>query len=233
VSADPNGIGFIGLPYILNARALKIIECDLFYDPSPFAIKSEEYPLARRLYLYTPERPKSPFVSDFVEYALSDGAQPVVEREKFVSQVIQPDVDNTQDARLVAAGLFTQSSEMLRDLLRTTRGASRLSVTFRFRSGSEKLDSKATRDLERLARFMKTSAAQGKELFLLGFADNRGDYKTNQGLSQRRAEAVAEGLRAKGVRATLVKGFGEEAPVACNTTDVGSERNRHVEVWLR
>jgi outer membrane protein OmpA-like peptidoglycan-associated protein len=80
---------------------------------------------------------------------------------------------------------------------------------------------------------MKTPAAQGKELLLLGFADSRGSYKANQGPSQRRAEAVAEALRSKVVRVALVKGFSSEAPVACNTNDIGAERNRHVEVWWR
>jgi phosphate transport system substrate-binding protein len=121
IASNPNAIGFIGLPYVLSSRALKILECDLAYEPSPFAIKSEEYPLARRLYLYTPERQGSSFVGDFVEFALSDEGQQVAEKEDFVNQSIQPDSANTQQARLVAAGLYTQDSEALKDLLRTTR----------------------------------------------------------------------------------------------------------------
>src|SRR5262249_37768636 len=140
VAADPNGIGFIALPYVLNARALKIRECDLSYEASAFTVKSEEYPLARRLYLYTPEKPSSSLISDFVQFALSDEGQQVAEREKFISQAIQPDVADTQEARFVAAILSSQSLTTLRDFAQTTRGASRLAVTFRFRTGSERLD---------------------------------------------------------------------------------------------
>jgi phosphate transport system substrate-binding protein len=233
VAADTNGIGFIGLPYILNARALRVRECDLAYDPSPFAVKSEEYPLARRLYLYTPEKPASKFVGDFVQFALSDAGQQVAQKEGFVSQEIAIDSTNTQEARLAAAGLSAHGTAILHELLQTTLTASRLSVTFRFHPGSERLDTKALRDVDRLARFMRTPASQGKSLLLLGFADNHGSYRANEDLSRRRAEAVAKALRGAGVTVAEVRGFGEEAPVACNTTPAGSERNRHVEVWLR
>ena len=55
VASDPNGIGIISLAYLRNAKALNIqTACGLITRPSRFAMKTEEYPLTRRLYLYTP-----------------------------------------------------------------------------------------------------------------------------------------------------------------------------------
>jgi phosphate transport system substrate-binding protein len=52
-------------------------------------------------------------------------------------------------------------------------------------------------------------------------------------LSKARARAVATLLGQDGVRVAVVKGFGEEAPVACNRGAAGLEKNRRVEVWLK
>ncbi|MFY9989453.1 MAG: phosphate ABC transporter substrate-binding protein, partial [Rhodoplanes sp.] len=57
VANDENGIGFVGFAYVRNARALAIgTECGLAYEPKEYAVKTEEYPLARRLFLYTPQK---------------------------------------------------------------------------------------------------------------------------------------------------------------------------------
>jgi outer membrane protein OmpA-like peptidoglycan-associated protein len=50
------------------------------------------------------------------------------------------------------------------------------------------------------------------------------------GLSEKRAGAVANYLKAKGVPASRIriKGFGETAPVATNDTDEGRAQNRRV-----
>ena len=54
VAKDPGAIGFIGLPYINKNHPLNIAStCGLLSGPSKFTVKTEEYPLARRLYLYT------------------------------------------------------------------------------------------------------------------------------------------------------------------------------------
>jgi phosphate transport system substrate-binding protein len=37
----------------------------------------------------------------------------------------------------------------------------------------------------------------------------------------------------RGIKPSLVNGFGREAPIASNETEEGREKNRRVEVWLR
>src|SRR5690606_17066269 len=53
VSQDPQGIGFIGLPYIRQARPLAISAGDSQpMLPSTELVATEDYPLSRRLFLY-------------------------------------------------------------------------------------------------------------------------------------------------------------------------------------
>jgi outer membrane protein OmpA-like peptidoglycan-associated protein len=44
---------------------------------------------------------------------------------------------------------------------------------------------------------------------------------------------VASALRKRGATSPVAVGFGAAAPVACDTTPQGLEKNRRVEVWLR
>jgi outer membrane protein OmpA-like peptidoglycan-associated protein len=40
-------------------------------------------------------------------------------------------------------------------------------------------------------------------------------------------------MRQEGINPVLITGFGQELPVADNSTLDGQEKNRRVEVWLR
>lgn len=63
-----------------------------------------------------------------------------------------------------------------------------------------------------------------------GHTDSRGSDDYNMGLSERRAAAVSQYLRNKGVASSRVttKGYGESAPIADNNTDDGRAQNRRV-----
>ena len=65
-----------------------------------------------------------------------------------------------------------------------------------------------------------------------GHTDSTGDEGYNLGLSQRRANSVANYFTSKGVdgRRLLVTGFGESRPIADNGTDAGRAQNRRVEI---
>jgi OOP family OmpA-OmpF porin len=69
-----------------------------------------------------------------------------------------------------------------------------------------------------------------------GHTDSVGSDAYNQRLSERRAQTVADALKAGGVsssRITDVKGYGESRPVANNDTEAGRAQNRRVEVIVR
>lgn len=67
-----------------------------------------------------------------------------------------------------------------------------------------------------------------------GFTDSTGSAQYNLRLSQQRAEAVAKYLESQGVSAArlIVRGYGEQYPVASNKTAQGRQLNRRVEVTL-
>ena len=232
VAGESSAIGFIGFAYIGKARPVAISECKLSYAPSAFAVKTEEYPLARRLFLYTPEA-HSAEVEDFLAYAGSDAAQRIVAQNGFVDLGIEPDGARTQAPRRIAALPALGRLQIVEQFLRVTEQATRLSVTFRFRPGSADLDNRAVFDLNRLAAFMSTPQWKQRKLLLMGFTDADGNYEGNLHLSRERAEAIRGMLAERGVTAVTAQGFGPEAPVACNDGDSGKNKNRHVEVWVQ
>ncbi|WP_175887304.1 OmpA family protein [Burkholderia contaminans] len=72
------------------------------------------------------------------------------------------------------------------------------------------------------------------QVTVTGYTDSVGDDAYNLVLSQRRAESVANYLKAQGlrVRSWSVTGRGKAAPVAPNATPEGRATNRRVEISL-
>jgi outer membrane protein OmpA-like peptidoglycan-associated protein len=69
-------------------------------------------------------------------------------------------------------------------------------------------------------------------LTLQGHSDSTGRRAHNLRLSEARAMAVAEALRAEGLVVDRVEGLGPDQPVAANDTVEGRARNRRVEIHL-
>jgi outer membrane protein OmpA-like peptidoglycan-associated protein len=72
----------------------------------------------------------------------------------------------------------------------------------------------------------------GIKISIEGHTDNVGLAATNKKLSQDRAKAVMDALVAKGIISTRMsyQGWGQEKPVADNSTDDGKAKNRRVEI---
>lgn len=221
VAADPSAIGFVGLPYVresVAAVALSSDEGGLALLPTPFTVSTEDYPLSRRLYLYTPTTKDDSWAREFVDFAISDAGQRVVAENGFVSQTPRSEKVRSEPFQPAAYRALAGEGE-------------RLSLNFRFESGRDGLDNKAVRDLERLVRWLAANPA--REVVLVGFADTSGDAKRNTALSLQRARSVERELLSRGIRPAEVKGLGQALPVAANTTEDGRNRNRRVEVWVR
>ena len=239
VQKDPSAIGQIGLAYIGGAKALNLSECGIAYGPSPFSVKTEEYPIARRLFMYAPERLKTPFTAAFLDYIQSEEGQAKVLSADSVGLSIEDSGScKAKDHRLAqtrAAAIKAQRPATVGDYLKATEGAERLSVTFRYRTGAsgQVVDNRALSDIKRLARFVGSTEIQDRDLLLFGFADSIGAYGANCRLAQARADAIAGMLRNAGVEVALAKGVCEEAPVACDDSSKGNAKNRRVEAWLR
>lgn len=221
VAADPNAIGFIGLPYIHSAKAISIAAPGAKgLLPNLLTVATEDYPLSRRLYLYTPGNSQNKLARPFVEFALSKQGQDVVGNIGFVSQNI----------KLEPATVAEDAPRGYRAL---TQGALRASLDFRFRTGKSDLDNKALVDLDRMAVFFSDFRYRGSDVLLLGFADNTGVRVANMQLSRDRAKTVKDEFERRGLQPSIVEGFGPELPVASNESEEGREKNRRVEVWLK
>jgi PiT family inorganic phosphate transporter len=221
VSGDPSAIGFIGLPYVLDAKAVAVKDGDAAaLLPTAFTIATEDYALTRRLYLYSDDDPANPLTLAFTAYAQSDDGQKMVQEAGFVSLAIR-----SENPTMPPGAPDRYNTEF--------KGAARLSVDFRFRAASADLDTKALRDLDRMVSYLATPANHGRQVLLAGFADNQGAEGANQSVSKLRAEAVNTALKQRGLIPAVVDGFGSALPIAPNASPEGRERNRRVEVWLR
>jgi OmpA-OmpF porin, OOP family len=67
-----------------------------------------------------------------------------------------------------------------------------------------------------------------------GYTDNTGDPADNLQLSQQRADNVMEELSRLGVDASRMsaKGYGQENPMADNSTEEGRQKNRRISLWV-
>jgi peptidoglycan-associated lipoprotein len=100
-----------------------------------------------------------------------------------------------------------------------------------FATDSDRLSQKAGRSLTRLgASFLEDRRSRG--LSLEGHADRRGTDRYNDALSQRRAQAVKDYLRALGIPARKIRmrHFGEHRPLDPADNEPAWARNRRVSI---
>lgn len=98
-----------------------------------------------------------------------------------------------------------------------------------FETNSYILKEESFVELNLLVEFLWTK--QQVEIEIAGHTDNVGANSYNQTLSENRAKAVAEYLKERGISVYRYKanGYGEERPVADNSTVDGRQLNRRVE----
>jgi phosphate transport system substrate-binding protein len=220
VSQDPQGIGFIGLPYVRQAKAVAIVDGDSQpMLPLNSLIATEDYPLSRRLFFYLPPSSSNPWAKALVDFAQSSKGQAIVAANGFIAQQVQ-------------AMTVEPRPSMPDDYQAIARDAQRLSVNFRFEEGSASLDNKARQDVQRVVAYIKSHNQLDKQVTLVGFGDAKNDPQRAALLSKLRAMAVRRELVKNGVVLRDIRGFGAQMPVAANTADEGRIKNRRVEVWV-
>jgi phosphate transport system substrate-binding protein len=246
VAADERSIGFAPEALVeTNVNTLRLRGgCGIEQTASAFSIKTEDYPLARRLFIFTPY-PLEGYSRRLVNFIKAD------DRADEALSLLLPDAGGDEvphsatDQRIEPVRDDHAGSEHVRetdaDPLARRRFADmaarteRLSLTYRFASGSEELDTKARQDIQRLARYLQ-KAPTPPQLLLAGFTDDVGSASANLELARKRADAVRHELVALGAqryaRDVQVEGFGKVLPVACNDTELGRQKNRRVEVFV-
>jgi outer membrane protein OmpA-like peptidoglycan-associated protein len=100
-------------------------------------------------------------------------------------------------------------------------------VSVKFATGSAVLDPEARAALDRTLECLKEGRYE-----INGHTDSVGNSAANQRLSEARANAVVDYLRAKGVDAKrmIAVGFGDTRPIADNATAEGRARNRRITI---
>ena len=242
VTSDAFGIGFSSFADKGTAKAISLRgSCGILSEPTKFSIKTEEYPLSRRVRAYTPERVLPEVAEGLVAYLGSDAAQMPVEQAGYVSLNVAVKSVNDQGLRFANAILVDNDEIDLNDLREMAKllvDADRLSTTFRFIEGSSTLDARAERDVERLRDWLVGEDLTNMEIILVGFTDNNGKLSVNMALAEQRAQQVLNELAAIAPNGMLeqidvkVVGLGETSPMACSDAPRGRFVNRRVEVWI-
>lgn len=242
VANDPGAITLTSAALAGDAKTLPIRQvCGPLSVPTNFAIKAEEYPLARRVLMYTSTQELSQSVKELLSYAGSTDAQTQYIDVGFFGQSVENVPMSLQGSRLASAILQTETAEVFeatRKLTQTLTLADRLSTTFRFEAGSTELDNKSRRDAVRVAEYLTQDENAQREILLFGFTDSVGRSDLNQLLSLQQANSISDAIvsassgRISADRITVTS-YGSIAPVGCNDTAEGRNSNRRVEVWLR
>jgi OOP family OmpA-OmpF porin len=102
-----------------------------------------------------------------------------------------------------------------------------------FEPGSVEITEEAGEILDRIAEILPDCLHVPMEIG--GHTDSQGREEMNLGLSQSRADAVLNGILARGILVTnlTARGYGETRPIADNDTEEGRERNRRIEFLLQ
>ncbi len=139
---------------------------------------------------------------------------------------------------LIGKYMDRQAEELEEDLegAEVERVGEGIKVTFDsgilFNFDSAELTPSARENIENLASTLKKY--EDTNILIEGHTDSQGSDQYNQNLSEERAESVAEALTKLGIRNIRINeiGYGEEQPVADNSTAEGRQQNRRVEVAI-
>jgi phosphate transport system substrate-binding protein len=242
VAKDPWALAVTGRAAAGAARSLPLTDsCGFALLPNRLAVKAEDYPLTLPVYLLTPRRRLSLMAREFLDFLALPAAQAAIASGGYIDRSPERQPMTADGLRLINAIQGAGEETTLADLKRLVDlmdGADRLSLTFRFKDGSDEMDATSQENLADLARLIEIGSFRNSDLILSGFSDGYGAAAANLALSQSRADAVLAALRRIAPaedEAALPRtvAFGEALPMACDKTPAGRRLNRRVELWVK
>lgn len=229
VAADPLAIGFVSLraPLPEGVRAIAVSEGGQAIAPSRLGVLSEDYPLTRRLYLYGGQM-MGALSRSLALYSMTLSGQRAVDRAGHLALTLRP------GRRVVEVSGPGDYREIVGNAVRLP-----ISLRFNFSAGDSGgaatsiYDSRTTRDIERIAAFMRLPPYRDRKLVLVGFVDpDAGSSVASLLVSNDRADMLAQELMALGVAVESARGMGNRLPVVRSAANRSRYRNERVEVWV-
>jgi outer membrane protein OmpA-like peptidoglycan-associated protein len=164
--------------------------------------------------------------------AQAQNAQAQAQSAQAQAQDAQAQAEIAKNQALTAQQQLADAQRQLADLQakKTERGMVVTLGDVLFDTGQATLKPGADLVLGRLAAFLNSNPQT--KILIEGHTDSRGSDDYNEALSERRAQAVADALMAKGVpqESLRTRGRGKAYPVATNDTPAGRQQNRRVEI---
>lgn len=238
ISQDENAIGYVSIAFKRGAQAVNLTnECGIAMEADEFSAKTGEYILQRPLYFYVRSDTVSDPARDFLTWAKSPEANAAVAKSGFIDLGIATSAlgaDTLRAENLRNAELDGYEASFAEAMIQQMEGYERLSSTFRFFTGSNRLTPQSRVGLETLISYLENQPPT--EILLVGFTDDQGPFDANLGVSEDRAAfmlseiTAAAGNRLDHITFTTA-GYGELSPAACNSTPNGRAINRRIEVW--
>lgn len=143
---------------------------------------------------------------------------------------IRTDEVNAARRQALAAEQRAQQLEQELNAKQTERGMVVTLGDVLFETGKSELLPDATRNISRLADFLKEHP--DTRITIEGHTDNVGSTEFNYGLAQRRADSVRGALISMGIAGDRIttRSHGPDLPTATNDTAAGRQMNRRVEI---
>lgn len=228
IAKDPNAIGFVTLrqPWGASVRPLALSDGGRAVAPTRLAVQSEDYPLARRFYLYGSQM-MGALSRSFALYTMGQRGQDAVARAGHFAVTLRP-------------GYAPPTLVGPKDYRDLVGKATRLPLSLRFNlTGNNEsgvaasvYDSRAVRDIDRIVAFMQLPVNRGRRLLVVGFADTAGSPVAATMTSNDRADLVAHELMARGLPVLHARGVGAQVPLAAAGAPGARYRNERVEIWM-
>lgn len=243
IMSDPFAIGIAPYSDTANTQILTLRgSCGFSLQAARRTVKTEDYPLTAPMFLYLPARRLPKVARDFLTYTRSPSAQIVIRRAGFVDQAPEEISINAQGDRFANAISVSGEEVPLTELKRMVTRLSpmkRLTTTFRFETGSVRLDAQSRSNVQQLARALEAGTYDTRKLVFVGFSDGDGAAEGNREIGRKRAKTVRDAVLKAAETANAdrliieVDSFGEALPMACDNSAWGRQANRRVEVWVQ
>lgn len=162
---------------------------------------------------------------------LRDGAWPAVVPAARISQIDEDNRGYLKDTWEVVSHVISLDDSASTKQFRQ-RTAVTLNTDVTFEHDSAALLPKANNALDQVARAI-SKAKNNPTITIDGHTDDTGENTYNQTLSEKRAQAVSDALKTRGVTNTLtVTGHGETQPLVENDSEANKALNRRVTITI-